>query len=130
NNPQNLSSGSNVEWPSGGSYTDAEVFAVVQQITAQSTANPPGYSTARKPALVYCIGYGSVFDPANAPTNSPTSALNFLQSVQFYGNTSPKTTTPLQPYQMIYGTPAQRISAMQTAFTNIMQKGVQVSLIQ
>src|SRR5439155_17903526 len=129
NNPQNLSSGSNVEWPATGTYADAEVFSVVQQVCAQTTATPPGYSTVRKPALVYCIGYGSIFDPANSSTSSYTKAVTFLQSIQYYGNTSAATTTPLQSYQLIYGTPTQRINAMQTAFTNIMQAGVQVSLI-
>jgi hypothetical protein len=129
-NPANMGSASNVEWPTGGSYADTDVFNVIKQITAQSTATPPGYSTARKPALVYGIGYGSIFDPANKGT-AQTTALNFLQSVMFYGNTAPNTTgSNFLSWLQIYGTNSNRISTMQQAFTNIMQAGVQVSLIQ
>jgi hypothetical protein len=129
-NPANPSSGSNVEWPAGGGYANSEVYSVVQQICALDSASPPGYSTPRKPALVHCIGYGSIFDPANAG-QAQTTALTFLQTVQFYGSTSTDTNPANFPaWKMIYGTNAQRISAMQTAFTNIMQSGVQVSLIK
>jgi hypothetical protein len=129
-NPANPSGATNVEWPSGGSYSDLEVFGVVKQICAMDTATPPGYSTARKPAVVYCIGYGSIFDPTNKGT-AQTTALTFLQSVMFYGNTAQDSIGANFPsWLMIYGTNANRISTMQQAFTNIMQSGVQVSLIQ
>ncbi len=129
-NPQNLSSGSNVEWPSGGGYSNAEVYSVVQQIVALNTASPPGYSTTRRQALVYCIGYGGDFDPANAGANQ-TAALTFLQTVMNYGNTAADTNPNNFPMWLrIYGPNSQRITNMQTAFTNIMQAGVQVSLIQ
>jgi hypothetical protein len=129
-NPANLSSASNVEWPSGGTYSNTEVYNMVQQICALTSASPPGYSTSRKPALVYCIGYGSIFDPGNKG-QAQTTALTFLQTVQYYGNTSQDTNPANFPsWAMIYGTNANRIATMQQAFTNIMQAGVQVSLIQ
>ena len=88
-------------------------------------------ATARKPALVHCLGYGSIFDPAYANTNPQTTALTFLQTVQYYGGTSADTTPANFPsYKCVYGTTTNRISAMQQAFTTIMQSGVQVSLIQ
>jgi Flp pilus assembly protein TadG len=127
--PANLNDTNN-EYPTGGTYANNEVYDVVKQITALNTASPPGYSTSRKQALVFSIGYGSLFDPANAGS-SQTTALNFLQSIQFYGNTSKDTTgTNFPTWQRIYGTPSNRTSGMQTAFTKIMQAGVQVSIIQ
>ena len=102
----------------------------MQQITAQTCASPPGYSTSRKPALVYSIGYGSLFDPANS-SSTQTSALNFLQSIQYYGNTSTDTTGSNFPtWQRIYGSTTNRVNGMQAAFTKIMQAGVQVSIIR
>jgi hypothetical protein len=129
-NPANMSATTNVEWPTGGTYANSEVYSVVQQICAQSTASPPGYSTSRKPALVHCIGYGSIFDPANAGT-AQTTALTFLQTVQYYGNTAQDMNPAnFASWRLIYGTNTQRINTMRQAFTNIMQSGVQVSLIQ
>jgi len=78
-NPQNLSDATNnVEWPNGGSYADSEVYTIVQQITAQSTAMPPGFSTSSRPLLIYCVGYGSIFDPS-IPSTGQTHALTFLR---------------------------------------------------
>lgn len=127
--PANLNDTSN-QYPTGGAYANQDVYNVVSQITALTSASPPGYSTSAKPALVYCIGYGSLFDPANAGATQ-TTALNFLQSIQYYGNTATNTTGSNFPtWQRIYGTTTNRINGMQTAFTNIMQAGVQVSIIQ
>src|SRR5262249_11049082 len=90
-NPANLGSRSNTEWPSSsGSYDDNEVYSVVSQITALDSASTPGYSTSRKPALVYAIGYGSLFDPSNKSSDQ-TDALTFLQTIQNKGNTSSNT---------------------------------------
>jgi Flp pilus assembly protein TadG len=128
-NPANFNSANNVEWPSvstpgtWGSSNDAQVFAVVQQITAQTTASPPGYSTTSKPAQVYPIGYGSLFDPST-PGPGATTAETFLTTMASYGNTSST------PVAYVYGTPANRVSQMQAAFTTIMQSGIQVSLLQ
>lgn len=127
--PANLSSGSN-EFPSGGTFATSEIYTVVQQICAKDTASPPGYSNSRKPALVYSIGYGTMFDPSYSSAKQPT-ALTFLQTVQYYGNTSSDTNGANFPdWQRIYGTNDQRVARMQTAFTNIMQSGVQVSIIK
>src|SRR4029079_15796747 len=49
--PDTLSSTSN-EFPTNGTYSNTEVYNVVQQICAQETADPAGYSNSRKPALV------------------------------------------------------------------------------
>ena len=128
--PTDITNGQN-EFPNWGSYSDSEVFTVVQQITAMNTASPPGYSTPRKQALVYSIGYGSLFDPANSTLPRQSAALTFLQSVQYYGNVSKDMNGANFPdNQLVYGSLANRQTRIQTAFTNIMQAGVQVSLLE
>jgi hypothetical protein len=130
-NPANLSSSQNSEWPQSGTYRDSEVQDVARQICNLETASPPGYSTTRKPVQIYCIGYGSLFDPANSSDPDQTNALNFMQTLQYIGNTASTTNGSDFPMnQRIYGTSDERISRMQAAFTNIMQGGVQVSLIE
>lgn len=129
-NPNKYQDGVNVEWPSGGSYSDNEVYDVVKQICKLETASPPGYSTPRKPALVYPLGYGTLFDPAN-PSQGQSDALNFLQTCAFYGNTATNTSGSAFPdSRRIYGTNQQRIDRIRQAFTEIMQNGVQVTLIE
>jgi len=121
-NPANIASASNVEWPSTSGYNVEEVYDVVENIVAKDTASTPGFGTTRKKVKVYSIGYGSLFDPANAgPTQ--TTAVSFLTTVQTKGNVT-------DPIYKIYGTSDQRITKMQEAFSAIMQNGVQVSLIE
>ena len=128
--PTNIANGQN-EFPTGAGYQDSAVYPVVQQICALDTASPPGYSTSRKPCLVYGVGYGSMFDPANAANSGQPHALTFLQTVQFYGNTAADTNGANFPdWQRIYGDNATRQTRLQAAFTRIMQSGVQVSLIE
>lgn len=127
--PNTISDSTN-EFPSGGTYASNEVYNFVKQICAADTASPAGFSNSRKPALVYSLGYGSLFDPSNSSTNQ-TNGLTFLQTVQYYGNVAKTTSASDFPdWQRIYGTNDQRITRMQAAFTNIMQAGIQVSLIQ
>jgi hypothetical protein len=127
--PTNLGSASNTEWPAGGAYSNQEVYDVASQICAMNTATPPGFSTGRKPALIHCIGYGSIFDPANSGATQ-NNALGFLQQIQYIGNTQSSASTVLPDYKRIYGPNQDRIEKMRQAFTNIMQAGVQVSLIE
>src|SRR6185436_6226675 len=124
-NPDNIKDAAN-EYPLSGDYAATETYSIVKQICAQDTADPAGYSNSRKPALVYAIGYGTLFDPAKTST-SQTNALTFLQTVQFNGNTATTTNAGDFPdWQRIYGSNDQRIERMRSAFTNIMQAGVQV----
>jgi len=128
--PTSISNGQN-EFPSSGSYSNTEVYNIVKQICALDTASPPGFSTKRKPAQVYGIGFGDMFDPANSSTSGQSNALTFLQSVQYYGGTATNTTGSNFPdWQRIYGDNATRQTRLRTALTNIMQSGVQVSLIE
>jgi len=128
--PVNPADPGNAEWPSSGTFAESEVYNVVEQICQMETASPPGYSSTRRKVLVYPIGYGSLFDPAN-PSSAQTGALNFMQTVAFKGNTAKNTSGGSFPdSQRIYGTPQQRIDRIQKVFTDIMQSGVQISLIQ
>lgn len=128
--PEKYSDTGNTEWPSEGTYSNSEVYDIVKQICKLETASPPGFSTSRKPAQVYALGYGSLFDPSNS-SSTQTTALSFLQSVAYYGNTATDSSGGSFPdSRRIYGTNQQRIDRIRTAFTEIMQSGVQVSLIE
>ncbi|HZZ81842.1 MAG TPA: pilus assembly protein TadG-related protein [Gemmataceae bacterium] len=131
--PSSISNGSN-EFPTSGSYSQSEVTDIVKQIVALDTASPPGYSTSRKTALVYSLGYGTMFDPNNkSNTTAQNNALAFLQTVQYYGNvnTAGGTSAANFPdWQRIYGDTTTRQTRLQSAFTTIMQAGIQVSLIE
>ncbi|MBI2803613.1 MAG: hypothetical protein HYX68_01350 [Planctomycetes bacterium] len=127
--PTNVSDSSN-EFPSGGTYADNDVYNVVKQICAMTTDTTPGYSTTRKKAKVYSLGYGSFFDPTNSSAGQ-TDALDFLQTVQYYGNVATSTSGASFPdWQRIYGDTTTRQNRMRDAFTKIMQAGVQVSLLE
>lgn len=132
-NPGDYSDSKNVEWPSNPAYANSDVYAVIDQICALDTANPPGHSTKRKPVQIFAIGYGSLFDPANAGAQQ-TTALTFLQTVQYKGGTATDMLpTSFPDNQRIYGPnegTGGRLDRMQKAFSSIMQAGVQVSLIQ
>jgi hypothetical protein len=120
------------EWPD---YVTADpkctqdAYDVAQAICNSTTNATPGYSTPRKPAKIYTIAFGSLFDPSNGSAYK-TQALGVLQNLQTIGGVQSSNTTPLPSNQIIVGTPAQRISNMQSAFQSIMQGGVQISLVQ
>jgi len=127
--PTNIADGSN-EFPSNSGNTSTDVYNVVAQICALDTASPPGYSSVRKTAQVYSLGYGSLFEPANT-SGAQTSALTFLQTVQYHGKVAADTNgTNFPDWQRIYGDNEARKTRMQAAFSKIMQSGVQVSLIK
>jgi Flp pilus assembly protein TadG len=129
-NPANMADSLNVEWPTGGTYAQSEVTDVATQICALDSATTPGFSKTNKPVLIHCIGYGSIFDPNNSSNPAQANALGFLQAIQTIGKTQASASTPLQSYKRIYGTWQNRIDNMRTAFTTIMQDGVQITLIQ
>jgi hypothetical protein len=132
-NPSNMGDPNNVEWPkqTSGSYANSQVFGIVTQICAQTTANPPGYSTPRKQAQVWCIGYGSIYDPSGPGATSRNNGMTFLRGIMYNSGTAPGQTGSNFPDSLlVYGTSSQRVTRMQTAFTQIMQSEVQVSLLQ
>jgi Flp pilus assembly protein TadG len=130
-------SGTYNEYPTGVSSNVAtattQATTIASQICALDTANPPGYSTARKPVLIHCIAFGSLFNSSNNSTYK-TNALSLLQNLQYIGGQAggeqAALTTPLASYKLITGSYNQRIANLQQAFTNIMQDGVQLALIE
>jgi hypothetical protein len=125
------------EYPTGVTgnvaLATSQAIAIATQICAQDTASPAGYSTTRKPVLIHCIAFGSLFDPTNASAYK-TSALNLLENLQYLGGQAggeqTTLTTPLASYKIIVGPYSTRITNLQQAFSTIMQSGVQVSLIE
>ncbi|AGA31527.1 Tad domain-containing protein [Singulisphaera acidiphila] len=117
------------EYPTNSGTVTTQIYSVVNQICALETASSPGYSTARKPVLIHCMGLGPIFDPS---TNSSqrAAALDLMQNIQYIGGTQATATTPLAPYKIITGTAQQRSDKIRQAFSAIMQDGVQVSLIE
>jgi Flp pilus assembly protein TadG len=126
--PDKLTDTKNTEWPQSGSFVLDEVYTVVDQICKLDSQN--GYSTPRKKVQVFALGYGSLFEPSN-PSAAQASALTFMQTVNFKGNTGTSTNgSDFPDWQRIYGNNDQRINRMKNAFTTIMQSGVQVSLLE
>ncbi|MGD9723025.1 MAG: pilus assembly protein TadG-related protein [Pirellulales bacterium] len=100
-----------------------QINNVCNRICALDTASPPGYSTTAKPVLIHCIGFGPVFAPGSS---GRTAAINTLNQMQIIG----KVTDGMPSYKIIYGPESTVVSSLQHAFTQIMQSGVQVSLIE
>ena len=96
----------------------SQVNSLVQQLSTD-------YGTSRNPFKLYAIGFGPVFQGANA-----SSALSTLQSMQFYGGTQTSAGTALPSNQVITGTDSQMSTAMINAYTSILQNGVQIALIR
>jgi hypothetical protein len=118
------------EFPSGISgYGDNDSTVTTQinnlctQLCALDTASPPGYSTPSKKTLIHCIGFGPDFAAGSGSAAANTATLNQMQLI---GNV----TDGMPSYKIIYGSQSTVVSGLQQAFTQILQSGVQVSLIQ
>jgi hypothetical protein len=124
------------EYPTNslGSYSSLQnqLYGVAQSIANTDTASPPGYSSTKRPALIYSIAYGTLFDPVAAPgaTTERNNALGLLQQIQYIGNTQSSASNALPSDQIIIGTSDQRITRIQAAFKKIMQSSVSVTLIE
>jgi hypothetical protein len=101
-----------------------EAIAIAQRLCNPDSGAGSGFSSARKPVRIHCIAFGSLFDNGGG-----TTALNFLQNLQYIGGTQPSPSTPLPSYKIITGTSQTRINNLQTAYSNIMQDGYSVTLI-
>ncbi len=118
------------EFPTGiNGYGDndstvtSQIFNLCTQICALDTASPPGYSTPSKKVLIHCLGFGPVFAPGGAGQAAALTTLNQMQTI---GNV----TDGMPSYKVIYGSESTVTNALQQAFTQILQTGVHVSLIQ
>jgi len=102
-------------------------LALVDQIVAQDSASPPGYSTAKDLARVHAIAFGDLFQSGST---LETQALDFLLKVQQHGHTSPQSATSVENYKIIVGDYNTRINLLREALEHIMQSGIQVALIK
>jgi hypothetical protein len=99
---------------------------VATQICANLSAG--GFSTTYKPVKIHCIAFGSLFESSNTSSNK-TNALQNLASLEIIGSVQSSGATTLASNKIIVGDFNTRISNLQSAFTSIMQDGVQVTLI-
>ncbi len=118
------------EFPSSiNGYSDnastvtSQIYNLCNQICALDTASPPGYSTPSKPVLIHCIGFGPVFAPGSSGRTAALATLNAMQTIG-------KVTDGMPSYKVIYGSESAVVNSLQHAFTQILQNGVQVSLIE
>jgi Flp pilus assembly protein TadG len=95
-----------------------QVYSLVQQLSTS-------YSTSRNPFRLYAIGFGPVFQGANA-----SSAQTTLQTMQYYAGTQTSASTALPSNQIITGTDSQMSTNMIDTFTKILENGVQIALIK
>jgi hypothetical protein len=122
------------DFPSVSGSTDnsssvtSQIYSICQQLVAQTTANPPGYSTSSKPVLIHTIAFGPVFAPSSPKR---ASALATLQEIQYIGNSQSDSTTSLPDYKIVVGSDAAVAQDLQTAITTIMTaRVVPVSLLR
>jgi hypothetical protein len=87
---------------------------------------PTGFSSQRKPVKVYCIAFGSLFDPSNTnatAVSSRATALDLLGKMQTVGSVS-------SAVSEVYGTSSVRQTNMANAIRSIMQDGYSITLIK
>jgi hypothetical protein len=96
----------------------SQVYSLIQQLASD-------YGTQRNPFRLYTLGYGPVFQGVNA-----NAALSTLQSMQYYAGTQSSASTPLASNQIVTGSDTQMSTNLVSAFTSILQSGVQIALIK
>lgn len=122
-----ISSGAGVG--NGGTQAMQEAYDAVTQICRSTTDTNPGFSLPNAPARVYPFGFGDMFTPECTSSFKPT-ALTFLQTIAYNGNTNTTTSTLLPTEQVITGNYATRISNLRIGLERCLQNGVQVTLIE
>jgi hypothetical protein len=105
------------------SSVTSQIYSICNQICAFDTAGTPGYSTSSKPVLIHCLGFGPFFAPGSSTAAANTATLNAMQIIG-------SVTDGMPAYKIIYGSQSQIVNSLQQAFTQILQSGVQVSLVQ
>jgi hypothetical protein len=112
------------EYPNvGSSSVTTQINSLCTQLVALDSASPPGHSSTNKKALIHCIGFGPEFAPGGPNSTTNKATLNTMQTL---GNVN----DGMPDYKIIYGTESQITTKLQQALTQILQSGVQVSLIQ
>ncbi|QEH35991.1 hypothetical protein OJF2_45490 [Aquisphaera giovannonii] len=130
----NSTNPSSSEYPSvansgdNSSQVTSQIYDIAAKLCAKDTDPTPGFATSRKPVQIHCIGFGPVFETTS--TNR-AAALTTLQQIERIGNTQSSTTPNawLPDYKIVTGSDDAVVQKLRTAVINIMQSGVQVSLI-
>jgi len=118
----------NMNNPSGSEYpsinpTSINNSTVLNQVNSLVSNLSSTYGTTRNPFRLYAIGFGPVFQGANA-----SSAKTTLQTMQYYAGTQTSASTALPSNQIITGTDSQMATNMIDTFTKILENGVQIAL--
>ena len=122
-------------------YDQNNLLQVVQSICNTNSGTPgtpnsavtntghPGFATTTSPVVVHTIAFGIIFEIS---TTSQTNAIGLLQAIsQIGGTTFPSSPTdPTNGYKWCIGSLSQRVHLLQQAFTNVMNAGDTVSLVQ
>jgi hypothetical protein len=113
-----------------GASPDTDAINVATQICAQTTANPPGYSTVRYPTTIECIVFGAIFE-AGSSGPYESDAVGLMQSISTIGGTvfPSSASDPTNGYKWCIGTLAQRQQKMQTAFTTVLDSDVSIIMV-
>jgi hypothetical protein len=105
--------------------TNINDSGVLTQVYSLVTQLATDYGTSRNPFRLYAIGFGPVFAGADA-----TAAQTTLQTMQYNAGTQSSASTALPSNQIITGTDSQMSKNMISAFTTILENGVQIALIK
>src|SRR5262249_33514499 len=82
------------EYPtSTGVSVTQQLYDVVDRIGALDTDADPGYSTVRKPVLIHCLAFGTLFEPPSAGDPDQAASLTLLQNIQYKGKTQASPST-------------------------------------
>lgn len=118
NNPTSSEYPAVVETFDADPHVTSQIYTLIDQLNTT-------YGSTRNPFKLYTIGFGPVFSGSDRNT-----ALGVLQTMQYHGNTQSSASTVLPSSQIITGTDAQMTANLVAAYTNILQKGVQIALIK
>jgi Flp pilus assembly protein TadG len=122
-------------------YDQNATLQVVQAICNNSSGaagtpnsvvtNPgyPGFATSSKPVVIQTIAFGIVFE---INTGTQTNAVQLLQQISTIGGTTfpSSSSDPTNGYKWCIGDLNTRVQLLQQAFSNIMNDGDSISLVQ
>ena len=126
--------GNNATTSSTDPSTDAINIATKMVAQVTDTSNGPGFATPTKPVTIHCIAFGALFNSDANGAAGGNQAMSLLQSLSALGGTGfPTSVTDTGSpyyYKLCVGTLAQRQSKLQTAFTTIMDDGINIIMVK
>ncbi len=122
----------------GATYAGQAALNVATKLCALTTDlnAGPGFATPSKPVNIHVICFGAVFEPVASPPPEQAVAFNLCQMLSQVGGTvnqfplSPTDTTSPYYYKIVIGNQTQRQQGLTSAFLNILDAEVPVSLVQ